>query len=95
MHGTNNVSKCRFGGVEDSLQRVEWLNMQVLDASPGEVIIAISPSHTHGLTVGVATAMPSAREDLDLLSSSPVWSLAVHIPTNQALELPQASLVSN
>ena len=76
LHCNNSVPKCRFGGVEDSLQMVEWLNVQVLDASPGEVIIAISPSHTHGLTVGVASAMPSAREDLDLLSSSPFWSLA-------------------
>jgi hypothetical protein len=76
LHCNNSAPKCRFGGVEDSLQRVEWLNVQVLDASPGEVIVAISPSHTQGLTVGVVSAMASAREDLDLLSSSPFWSLA-------------------
>jgi hypothetical protein len=37
---------------------VEWLNIQALNGKGEEnTIVAISPSHTTGLTIGVATGV--------------------------------------
>jgi len=80
-----SLRSAKFGGAPEDLLQVEWLNLQALDVAPNDTIVAISPSHTSGLTVAVSSGTPSAQREM--LALDAVWSEAIRAPVSAPIQV--------
>ena len=76
----HNVRNACFGGADESLLEIEYLNQQLLEANEG-TLVSISPFHSeNGLQVGITTASRTGAQEMDKLEAK-YWTKAARLGT--------------